>query len=130
LAVAAKILIVDDERAIVDSLYEIIQSAGYDVSRAYSGEQAIAAATNLCPNILLSDVLMPGMNGFEVALEIKKACPSCRLLLFSGQAATAELAQRFGPAFTSKGYRFELLPKPYHPAALLKKLEDSLTHVG
>jgi DNA-binding NtrC family response regulator len=130
LGVLPKVLIVDDERAIVDSLYEIILSAGYDVSKAYSGEQAIAAAMDFCPNILLSDVLMPGLNGFEVALEIKKACPNCRLLLFSGQASTAAMAQRFGPTFTSRGYRFELLPKPYHPTALLKKLEDSLTHIG
>jgi CheY-like chemotaxis protein len=127
--VAVKILLVDDEHAIVDSLGEIIEAAGYEVIRAYSGEQAIAAAVRSCPNVLLSDVLMPGLNGFEIALEIKKKCPSCRLLLFSGQAATAELAQRFGPTFTSRGYRFELLPKPYHPTALLRKLEESLTHV-
>jgi CheY-like chemotaxis protein len=126
---AVKILLVDDEHAIVDSLSEIIETAGYEVIKAYSGEQAIAAVIGSCPNVLLSDVLMPGLNGFEIALEIKKKCPSCRLLLFSGQAATAELAQRFGPTFTSRGYRFELLPKPYHPTALLRKLEESLTHV-
>lgn len=127
---AVKILVVDDEHAIVDSLYEIIQSAGYEVIKAYSGMEAISAVASQCPSILLTDVLMPIMNGFDVALKVKKLCPDCRLLLFSGQAATAELAQRYGPAFTSQGYRFELLPKPYHPAALLKKLEDSLTHVS
>lgn len=125
---AVRILVVDDERAIADSLGEIIESAGYEVRAAYSGEQAIAVAQEFCPAILLTDVLMPERNGFEIALEIKKSCPECRLLLFSGQAATAELAQRFGPTFTKRGYRFELLPKPLHPAALLTKLEDSLTH--
>lgn len=125
---AVRILVVDDERAIADSLREIIESAGYEVRAAYSGEQAIAVVKEFCPAILLTDVLMPERNGFEIALEIKKSCPECRLLLFSGQAATAELAQRFGPTFTSRGYRFELLPKPLHPAALLTKLEDSLTH--
>jgi CheY-like chemotaxis protein len=128
--VAVKILVVDDEHAIVDSLYEIIQAAGYEVIKAYSGVEALSAVTSHCPSILLTDVLMPIMNGFDVALEVKKRCPDCRLLLFSGQAATAEMAQRYGPTFTSQGYRFELLPKPYHPAALLKKLEDSLTHVS
>jgi CheY-like chemotaxis protein len=126
--VAIKILVVDDERAIVDSLQEIIESAGYMVHATSSGHEAIASIAEFCPNILLSDVLMPEMNGFELALEVKKRCPYCRLLLFSGQAATAELAQRFGPTFTSQGFRFELLPKPLHPAALLKKLEQSLTH--
>lgn len=123
-----KILVVDDERAIVDSLREIIESAGYDVHATYSSEEALVATEEFCPKILLSDVLMPEMNGFELALEVKKRCPECRLLLFSGQAATAEMATRFGPTFTSKGYRFELLPKPFHPAALLRKLEQSLTH--
>jgi CheY-like chemotaxis protein len=125
----AKILVVDDERAIVDSLFEIIESAGYEVQKAYSGQEAIAVAGESCPNVLLTDVLMPAMNGFEVALEVKKVCPGCRLLLFSGQAATAQLAQTFGPTFTRKGYRFELLPKPFHPTALLKKLEETLTYV-
>jgi CheY-like chemotaxis protein len=126
--VAVKILIVDDERAIVDSLREIVETAGYDVLATYSGREAITATEKFCPKILLSDVLMPEMNGFELALAVKQRCPDCRLLLFSGQAATAELAQKFGPTFTSQGYRFELLPKPFHPAALLKKLEQSLVH--
>jgi CheY-like chemotaxis protein len=125
-----KILIVDDEHAIVDSLREIIEAAGYEVLTASAGEEAIRVATSFCPNLLLSDVLMPGMNGFEVALKIKQLCPDCRLLLFSGQAATAELAQRFGPTFTSRGYRFELLPKPFHPTALLKKVEEALIHAS
>src|SRR4029077_12455640 len=114
-----RILVVDDERAIVESLAEIIGYAGYEVATACSGQEAIAKAAKACPMILLTDVLMPAMNGFELALQIKQICPNCRLLLFSGQAATAQLAQTFGPTFTRLGYRFELLPKPFHPAALL-----------
>ncbi|HMC31846.1 MAG TPA: response regulator [Candidatus Angelobacter sp.] len=127
---AVKILVVDDERTIVDSLREILESAGYEVLCANSGEQAITTVAAFCPDVLLTDVLMPGMNGFEAALEIKYMCPSCRLLLFSGQAATTQLAQNFSPTFTSRGYRFELLPKPFHPIALLKKLEETLTKAG
>src|SRR6202023_42312 len=112
---ATKILVVDDEPSIADSLAEILELAGYSVVRAYSGQEAIARTSDDCPNVLLSYVLMPGLNGFELALQIKRKCPNCRLLLFSGQAATAMLAQDFGPAFTSLGYRFELLPKPLHP---------------
>jgi len=121
-----RILVVDDERSIVETLAVIIEAAGYEVATACSGQEAIAHAARACPTILLSDVLMPGMNGFELALQIKQICPDCRLLLFSGQAATAQLAQTFGQTFTRLGYRFELLPKPFHPAALLKKLEECL----
>jgi CheY-like chemotaxis protein len=128
--VAPKILIVDDERSVADSLAEIIEAAGYEVRRAYSGPEAVQTVGGFCPDLLLSDVLMPDMNGFELALELRKVCPNCHLLFFSGQAATAQLAQSFIPTFATLGYRFELLPKPIHPAVLLQKLEDSLAHRG
>jgi CheY-like chemotaxis protein len=126
----AKILVVDDEHAIADSVQEILSSAGYSATCSYSGFEAIGQARQFCPDILLCDVLMPGLNGFEAALEIKKVCPACRLLLFSGQAATAELAQRFVDVFRARGFRFELLPKPLHPEALLSRIEDSLVRAG
>ena len=123
---AIKILIVDDERAIADSVAEIVATVGYEALAAYSGADALAKASEFCPDILLTDVLMPGKNGFDLALEVKEMCPDSRLLLFSGQASTAQLASDYGPRFTRRGYRFELLPKPLHPATLLKKLEETL----
>jgi DNA-binding NtrC family response regulator len=128
--VAIKILVVDDERSIADSVTEILDGAGYEAVAAYSAADALAKASESCPNILLTDVLMPGKNGFDLALEIKQLCPDARLLLFSGQASTAQLASTYGPLFTSRGYRFELLPKPLHPASLLKKLEETLMHAA
>jgi CheY-like chemotaxis protein len=122
----ARVLIVDDEHTIAETLAEIISSSGYEATVAYSGEEAARKAAVGCPDILLTDVLMPGMNGFELALKVKRSCPRCRLLLFSGQAATALLAQQFADTFTRLEYRFELLPKPLHPTALLKKLEQIL----
>ena len=127
---AIRILVVDDERAIVDSLAEILERSGYEVSRAYSGNEALIQSSEGCPNVLLSDVLMPDIHGFELALQIKKACPECRLILFSGQAATAQLALEYSRTFSRLGYRFQLLPKPLHPEALLKRLEESLSHAA
>jgi CheY-like chemotaxis protein len=128
--VPAKILVVDDERSIADSVTDIVRGAGYEVRTAYNGSEAVSAAGSFDPNLLLTDVLMPGMNGFELALQVKQANPSCRLVLFSGQAATAALAQRFGREFTSRGYNFTLLPKPIHPVRLLEKLQESLALAG
>jgi CheY-like chemotaxis protein len=125
--VPAKILVVDDEPSIADSVAEIVRGAGYEVRAAYNGNEAVTTATGFNPNLLLTDVLMPGMNEFELALQVKHSHPSCRLVLFSGQAATAALAQRFGQEFTMRGYTFTLLPKPIHPAVLLEKLQESLT---
>lgn len=127
---AIKILVVDDERLIADSVAEIAEGAGYEALAAYSAADALAKASEFRPNILLTDVLMPDRNGFELALEIKQIYPESRLLLFSGQARTAQLASDYGPMFTSRGYRFELLPKPLHPTSLLKKLEETLLHAA
>lgn len=125
-----KILIVDDERSIADSVAEIVATAGYDALAAYSGADALGKALEFRLNLLLTDVLMPGKNGFELALEIKEMYPDSRILLFSGQASTAQLATTYGPMFTRRGYRYELLPKPLHPASLLKKLEETLTYAA
>jgi CheY-like chemotaxis protein len=128
--VQIRILIVDDEPAIAESLSEILRAAGYEVAMATSGEDAVRDAEKFSPEILLTDVLMPAMNGFELALRVKEMLPNCRLLLFSGQASTAQLAKEESERFTRMGYRFELLPKPLHPDALLKVLEESLTRAA
>jgi DNA-binding NtrC family response regulator len=127
---AAKVLVVDDEQRITDSLRQILEGAGYQVACAYSPGQALVAAARSTPDVLLSDILMPEMNGFELALEVKKRFPDCRLILFSGQAATEELAHQFIGVFAAKGLRFELLPKPVHPDVLLKKIEIELRYSG
>ena len=126
----SKILVVDDERSIAETMRDIFRSAGYMAMCAFSGDEAIAKAADLCPDLLLSDVMMPGMNGFEVALQVKQICPECRLLLFSGQIATALLAQGFVQTFTESGYRYELLAKPLHPTELIRRVEDALLRPG
>jgi CheY-like chemotaxis protein len=120
-------LIVDDEHTIADSLQQIVAAAGYEAAAAYCGDDALRAAEKNPPDILLTDVLMPGLNGFEVALRIKAIAPSCRLVLFSGQTATVQLADQYTDIFAAKRYRFVLLPKPIHPEALLQQMRDALT---
>jgi CheY-like chemotaxis protein len=122
----SKILVVDDERAIAETMRDIFQSVGYSATGAFSGDEAIAKAADWCPDVLLSDVMMPGMNGFEVALQVKQICPECRLLLFSGQIATSLVAQGFVQTFTENGYRYELLSKPLHPSELIARVREAL----
>jgi DNA-binding response OmpR family regulator len=125
---AIKVLVVDDEQNIADSVGEILESHNFMVRCAYSGQEAIRQAMEGCPDILLSDILMPGLNGFEAALEIGKLCSECRLLFFSGQAATVQLALDFGFIFTQRGLHFELLPKPLHPDILVAKIRAALVN--
>ncbi len=117
---APRILVVDDESIIADTICQILNRNGFIAEAAYSGEQAIAAAKKHCPELVLSDVLMPHIDGVETAIQISQLCPDTRIVLFSGQAATIEILSRA----KERGYTFELLAKPIHPTQLIKHLRS------
>lgn len=109
---------VDDERAIADTLTAILNQQGYDASAVYSGTEAVEVARQLRPDLIISDVVMPDMDGIESAILIRAFLPDCKILLISGNAATRDL---MGVAHR-KGYDFDLLCKPIHPTDLLANL--------
>lgn len=113
-----RILVVDDERLIADTLALILNKSGYQAEAFYNGHSALEAAKTRCPNLVLSDVIMPNMNGVQTVLAIREICPRVRVFLLSGQARSADLLAEAH----SKGFEFELLAKPIHPDHLLKKL--------
>ncbi len=113
-----KVLVVDDERVIADTLAIILNQSGFDASAVYTGTAAVERARSVRPDLIISDVIMPDMNGIEAAINIRKFLPECKILLFSGQAATADLLE----AARSQGHEFEILAKPVHPQDLLAKL--------
>ena len=115
-----RILVVDDERLIADTIVQILNRNGFIAEAAYSGEQAITLAKLHCPELVLSDVMMPHVDGVEAAIAIREQCPDTRIVLFSGQAATMEILARA----RERGYNFELLPKPIHPTQLIKHLRQ------
>lgn len=112
------VLIADDERLIADTLALILKKAGFEAEAVYSGEKAVEAARSRCPDIFLADVMMPGMTGIDAAIAIAAAHPGCRILLLSGQAATADLLREA----RVRGHHFEVLLKPLHPEQLLARL--------
>ena len=115
-----RILVVDDEALIADTIVQILNRNGFIAEAAYSGAQAIALAKRHCPELVLSDVMMPNVDGVEAAIQIREACPDTRIVLFSGQAATVEILARA----RTRGHEFELLPKPIHPTQLIKHLRQ------
>ncbi len=117
---AGMVLVVDDERLIADTLSAILTEHGFIAFKAYSGEEAVRVAEAVRPDIVLSDVLMPNMTGIQMAIHIKKSLPSTRIVLLSGQAATAELMRQAAAA----GHNFELLAKPIHPEELVMKVKE------
>ncbi len=113
-----RVLVVDDEQVIADTLSIILNHAGFDASPVYTGSAAVESARKLHPDLIISDVIMPDMNGIEAAIQIRSFLPSCKILLFSGQAATADLLENA----RAQGHEFEILAKPVHPQDLLAKL--------
>jgi CheY-like chemotaxis protein len=114
-----RVLVVDDEQVIADTLAKILDINGYEASAVYSGTAAVESARALQPDLVISDVIMQDMNGIEAAINIRGFLPSCKILLFSGQAATADLLENA----RAQGHEFEILAKPVHPADLLAKLK-------
>ncbi len=88
-----KVLVVDDEQIIADTLAKILDLNGYDAAAVYTGTSAVETARATQPDLIISDVIMPDMNGIEAAIRIREFLPDCKILLFSGQAATADLLE-------------------------------------
>ncbi len=110
------VLVVDDEHAVADSLVTILNQSGYAAEAAYDGKSALEMALLVPPELLLTDVAMPGMDGIELAIAVRKAVPDCKVLLLSGQAVTSN----FSAKANNNGHdQFNVLTKPVHPDDLL-----------
>lgn len=113
-----RVLVADDEQVIANTLAIILNQAGFDARAVYSGEKAVEAIDEFQPDMLISDVIMTGMTGIEAAIVTRSKLPKCKILLFSGQASTADLLEKA----RAQGHEFEILAKPVHPTDLLAKL--------
>jgi DNA-binding response OmpR family regulator len=114
--------VVDDESAIADTLAEILTRSGYAAMAAYDGQSALETALLMPPEMLITDVVLPGMSGIELAITMKRVFPDCKILLFSGQASTSDLLASANRA----GHHFALLTKPVHPTDLLSRVSETL----
>ncbi len=120
------ILVVDDEPLIAETLAAILNNSGLAALTAPDGLAALEIAQLMPPEMLISDVAMPGMNGFDLAVEVTKATPDCEIILFSGQATASDLEAMNHAA----GRDFVTLIKPVHPADLLARVYERLSPRG
>ena len=117
------VLVVDDESVIADTLAEILSRSGYNAVAAYDGDSALETALLNPPEMLITDVVLPGMTGIELAITMRRIFPECKIILFSGQASTSDLLA----TARADGHHFTLLNKPLHPQDLLQRVSDGLT---
>lgn len=120
---ARKVLIVDDAPWVSDTLAVIFSTSGFEARAAHSAEQAIEIARDWEPALAIIDVILPEMNGVDLAITFAQNRPSCRVLLFSGQSTAADFVKKAA----ARGYCFELLSKPIHPNVMLSRATRMLS---
>jgi DNA-binding NtrC family response regulator len=116
------VLIVDDETIIADTLVQILSMSGFNAVAAYDAEKALELAVKHPPQMLISDVRLPGMNGIDLASQMRRIFPDCKILLYSGHAGTTDLMSKA----RARGEHFDLLTKPVHPSDLIKHVGTAL----
>ena len=112
------VFVVDDEKVIASTLAAILQMNGFAAKFFVHPLEALEAVKNENPDLVISDVMMPELSGVELAIRVKHSSPACKVLLFSGQAATADLLLQA----REQGHDFQLLTKPVHPTELLSQV--------
>jgi signal transduction histidine kinase len=94
-----RVLIVDDNRDAADSLAQVVQMFGHSAEVAYDGESAIAKARALAPDIVLCDLGLPGMSGFDVARALRAERSDIQLIAVSGYARPDDAAAAASAGF-------------------------------
>ena len=119
---ASRILIVEDEPNIVISLELLLQQVGYEVRLAADGEQALAQLDAFPPDLVLLDLLLPGLGGFEVCQKIRERSDwdRIRIIIVSARAHEAEVSK--GLALGADAY----ITKPFSTRDLLDRVRSLL----
>lgn len=117
---AEKILVVDDEPSILQSLKGVLEDEGYETVLAGSGEAALEEIVRDPPDLVLLDIWLPGMDGMEVLERIKKTHPSLPVIIISGHGTieTAVRATRTGA--------FDFVEKPLSVERILVSVQNAL----
>ncbi len=113
-----RVLVIDDEVAIADSLTRILRGHGFDAMPEYSARGAVVAASKFDPDVLITDIVMPGINGLDLAEWFSKAHPDCRIILTSSNLL------HFDSSYLSFEHTQEIsfVPKPVLIPELLEVL--------
>ena len=119
---AKKILIVDDEENIVISLEFLIEQAGYELRVAKNGEEALAQVASFAPDLILLDVMMPKINGFEVCRRVREMPGGQHLKIIMLTAKGREVEITKGLAMGADTY----ITKPFSTKELMVQVQQML----
>lgn len=114
---ALKVLIVEDEDLIREVIVINLSRAGYDVFQAANGEDGIDKFNSVKPEVVLLDINLPGMDGFEVCRRIREKAPTAGIIMLT---ARSQEADRIGGL---KSGADDYITKPFSPAELVARVE-------
>lgn len=115
-----KVLLVDDEEEFVTTLAERLEMREFDPSIATSGDQALSMVQDKAFDLIVLDLMMPGIGGLEVMKQIKSANPEMPIILLTGQGSTKE-----GMEGMNQG-AFDFLMKPLDIEELISQIHEAL----
>ena len=117
---ALKVLLVDDEKDFVEALAERLQLRGIDAKTATDGESALRLIDSSPPQVVVLDVMMPGLGGADVLGRIKATHPQIPVILLTGHGSIHEESAYM------KESAFDYLVKPIDINELITKIRDAL----
>jgi len=120
-----RVFVVDDEHVIASTLAAILQMHRFSAKFFTSPLDALTAARSKAPDVLVSDVEMPGISGIDLAIQMKAQYPTCKILLLSGRLSTMDLLQQA----RAQGHNFDLLLKPIPPTEFLLEIGKMVSGV-
>ncbi|OGB88095.1 hypothetical protein A3H38_03365 [candidate division WOR-1 bacterium RIFCSPLOWO2_02_FULL_46_20] len=118
----SKILIIDDEKDLVEMMTMRLTAMGYDIVGAGNGEEGISLARQAAPDLILLDIMMPGIDGYETLKRLKqeaktKAIPVVMLTAVGKPDAVSR---------SLEGGASDYISKPFEPKTLLEKIRKAL----
>ena len=121
----AKILVVDDSPTETHLIKTLLSKHGHQVIEAENGEQGVALATRELPDLVLMDIVMPGLNGFQATRQISKNPQTAHIPVVIVTTKDQETDRVWGKRQGARGY----LLKPLQESMLLSTIDELLTDV-
>ncbi|HEU4636836.1 MAG TPA: response regulator [Edaphobacter sp.] len=120
-----KILIVDDDHLVADTLSVIFERSGFASEVSYSADEGLRSARRFLPDLLLCDICMPGRDGLSLIKNVSEEMPSCQILVFTGSYARIQHVK----ACTAELRRpVSLATKPCPPEELIRRATQMLAN--
>lgn len=118
----ARILIVEDEQDIADNLAALLQAKGHQTEWVHDGADALTRARKSVPDLILLDVMLPRMSGFDVCklLRAESKTAKCKIIMVTGLGRGADVETAFASGAD------DYLIKPFDSVRLFKKVEKAL----